>query len=503
MAKIPRIEQGDRPSAVRDVMPADPTGVALAGALAGVSEVGLDIATKDYLREQQKRAEAMDRIQKIEDASDAGRITSAFENDLFALEDSVKKEFPDSTEDALGAFNKRAQELAPQTVDKGRNDFVKLAVAQHTQTSISSGQSRLHTWAVSRKVSKIKGNLAVSRLDEVRSARSMGKPGLELSFAKIDADPQYDMVFGEDAPLEREKQKAEMTKANVETMSEYAPASTGKALEDPNGFYALNLMPDDLPNLKAKTIRDGKNLEDKAMFTTLGSFGAEGDRLLKAISVGEADAATIAEDRTKLEAKRRAIVDDVEKTPEATARLLAEVEKHKKFLDSAEKWMAQNTAPEYVSTGNAPRELLLEREKVLTAEEPSVSALLTYRQNVLNAALDRRMSPGQFNTFSAEIALKLDPALNRLKDKTGFWAFLRSDEQQGSKALKDTIEMKTYGEGISPKQEMAAYEIYIQKCNDHATRPGGDGTVPLDNRLKYAKQAYYYAVGMPVPKALR
>lgn len=504
MAKIPRIDLGNRESSVgASLSPLDTSSSAMIGTVAGISEAAMGVATAAELRERKRQADAMDAKQKIVDASDTGRLTTQFEGQLFSIEDKLHAEFADNPTAALDEYVKRAREVSPQIVAQAPkdNDFVKLAVTQGNEANISSGLARMHTWVAQRQTERVKGNLALVEFKTVNAARDYTSiDQLKNAFSRLDANPEFDMVYGGKATEKRNLLKADMAKAQLESQSEHSPISTRKLLDKGSGFYGGYLKPDDFVSLRAKTERDALNLADTRMLDTLTSFGERGNKLLSFANAGMADASVIFTERTDLEARRRAIIDDSELSPDAKSRQFAEIEKQKKFIDAAELWQARNTRAEYIGDDDVPAEVWVQRDKVFANDNPPLASILEYRQMILDAANNKRVSPAKATMLMQEVGLATPAAIVGAKDNEG-WFFWKNDVQAGTRAAKREIDKNANENPLSAKAEGRVYSKYVELYTAAQKRTG-----QMPNRegmIKLARQAFYLATDTEMPKGLR
>ena len=501
MAKIPRINQGDRPSAVS--FPTLDTSVAnIVGSIGDVAGEMLNTVTAEEMAERRRLAQALAAKQRIVDESNAGRVSLEFEDTNFKTLAALEADYADTPEVIPQKYTEIMREQA-EAIRKREdvNDTVKLMAVKASESTLSSGLRAAYSISSNLQTKQVKGNRIQKDIYLVNSARDLISPQqLQGLFSTIDADPEFDRVYGKNADNERFEVKLRAAKAQLETFSEKNPLSAKKMLDSGKGFYGKYLKENDFTALKDKTKRDALHLADTRMFETLTGFGERGSLLLKAATAGEANAAVISTERAKVEVERRRIIDDKELSEDAKKEQFAEIEKHNKFIDAVELWQSRTTHSKYIGDDDVPAEVWVKRNEIFAKDDPSLSELMEYRKMVLDVANDKRMSPAKATTLMQEIGLATPAAVQGAKDNTG-WPFWKNDIQAGTRAAQREIEINTSESPLSPKAESRVYSEYVKLYTDAQKQTG---RVP--NRadlIKMAKQAFYLATDTPMPKGLR
>ena len=124
MAIIPRINQGDRPSAVVNTT-MDTSAAAMIGSVADASGEMLATATAEEQNERRRLSEALEAKQKIVDSSNAGRVSLEFEDTHFKTLAQLEKDYADNPDQIPAKYTELMREQAVAISDrKDINDVV-------------------------------------------------------------------------------------------------------------------------------------------------------------------------------------------------------------------------------------------------------------------------------------------------------------------------------------------------------------------------------------------
>lgn len=502
MAKIPRINQGDRPSATYN--PTLDTSVAnIMGSIGDVAGEALATVTAEEMAERQRLSMALAAKQRIVDESNAGMVELEFEDTSFKTLAALERDYADTPEVIPQKYTEIMREQAAAIRNREDiNDTVKLMAVKGAESILSSGLRQAYSISSNLQTKQVKGNRIQKDIYLVNSARDLTSPQqLQVMFEGIDADPEFDHLYGKNAADERYEVKLRAAKAQLETFSETHPLTARKMLDSGKGFYGKYLKENDFTSLREKTKRDALHMADTRMFETLTGFGERGSLLLRAATAGEANASVISTERAKVEADRRRIIDNLELSADAKKAQFAEIEKHNKFIDAVELWQSRTTHSKYIGDDEVPAEVWVKRNEIFSEDNPSLSDLMEYRKMVLDVANDKRMSPAKATTLMQEIALATPAAVQGAKDNTGYWFWFKNDVQAGTRAARREIEINTSDSPLSPKAESRVYSEYVRLYTD-AQKQSGKAPTRAD-LIKMAKQAFYIATDTPMPKGLR
>jgi len=505
MAKIPRIEQGNRESGVVNTT-TDNSLANMAGSLGGVSGSLMDAATVQELRERKRQAEALRVKQGIVDASDAGVLGLQVQQRVFDISEGLKDTYPDNPKAAMDAYLEAVRPEVEVLKKQAPNERVALIATKDAESAISSGLGRLQAWGSARDTQRVKGNIARKEYKWVNDAAEYTSiKDLKNAFTAVDADPDFEAKFGAAvASGERFRVQTEMTASMLGRFSEKEPITARSLIDSNPEFFNQYLKPAALKAARDATYPDMAKRDNEILVGTLLNAGEKGSTLVNLANGGKATASVIFDAKKSLALDRQKLVDDLNMSIEAKARANKVLDTYEKSIEAAAQWQRRITDPDYVGDDSVPAEFWIARDKVYASDSPNIEDLMKLDQMVINLDRDRRISPARATTLRQELGLDRGKGLAALKDVPLWrqaWTGLRTTKQDGSLVLQQEIEADTNGKGVSELVLSDIMTDYIQQMNDYQETKGSLPT-GADN-AKMARRAYYRTMKIPMPEELR
>ena len=218
MAKIPRINPGDKPSAVPRAGPSGQNGVApLIDSLGGVVDVGYRIAADEAtikseagrqssetarVAYQKQLRDALAAKQAIANEVQAGRLAGDFEEDLVLVMDTLKKQYRENPEKIPELLLDRARQLADRQIQSAPNMAVGLELAQRTTSRIDTAMREAHHYAQAGLTQRIRVDLDknINRFTFLAGQKpSSAALAAHLAGAEAQLGPSFAAVFGAEA----------------------------------------------------------------------------------------------------------------------------------------------------------------------------------------------------------------------------------------------------------------------------------------------------------------
>jgi hypothetical protein len=504
MAKIPRINQGDRPSGVYSPT-LDASVSNMIGALGDVSGEFLQTATAEEQAgraaekaERVKMAAALDEKQKIVDASNAGIVALEMDERNAQTLAALEAQYPNDPDKIPPAYLEITGKWPQEVIDReDLNDRVKLDAAKRLESTRVSGYKQAQSISSSLKTVQVKGNLARKETAWIAAARSAKtEQGLRDLFAAVNADPDYRAVHGNSASDEQFKQEKKMVQAQLVTLSAEEPQTALALLKNPPKFYDERI--DDTAPLVDRAERDALDFANRDELATVSKQAKTKGVLVKAALKGEFDAATVSTERERIVAAIENVPNERQLSKDAKEKKRGILEQELKDLTAIEILQSRNLDNNYVGEDTIPAPLIVQREELFDTEngkmldKGALVQLLTYERNIMAAVADKKIRPGRATTLLNEVALSRDEAIAAAVNNTGGF-FSRDDVQAGQRALKEEIANATNQAGLSPEMMSAVTERYISDYVK-ATESAGGKVPPREEAVKIARRAYYRVV---------
>ena len=511
MAKIPRVQQGDRPSAVVGGVPqVSSLPGAIAKGLGRLAETGYEITADMEAREARRLQEVLERKQAIVDKVASTRAAGDFEESSFGLSAAIQQQFWDAPEKAPAAYIEAIRKQADDTIKGAANATQALDLVQATASRSATGAREMHDWASARQTQKAKGD--IEGMANQFSARAEQLPGGIDSLANHlrDADKLAPLIRQALGPADAEarvtKMKSDATFAYFDVKGDQDPVAVLSALDsgkegDPQ--YD-NLTAAQRSTLRQKTKASLKGLGETQKWDILKGSANKYRDVYDALISGKLNAKTeLALQRANTENRKKIAINPAlndAQRKEQTAIL----EKEAKYLDTVSEVRRLAIPNSGVDDEGVKAALLQRQQELLGSKDKTrdLGALLDHQNDVMAAVLDKKLTPGRADTMLKEIALDIPKAGEAESKNTGwdFWGRgglgdFRSPRQMGNSELNDRFKMGMFSE-ITDKQRSAARMTYMAKMNaaDEAGR-----TVTGAQARVFALEALSLETGIKIP----
>ncbi len=221
MAKIPRINQGDRPSAVpRGTLPDAASGPAGAiDAFGNVLDVGYKIASDQEHEQALVLREAQEKIQAIGNTVDAAKREGNFTEASLKEAAQLQEKHAAKPADAIPEYIDNMRKAAADGVAQAPNAEIGLKIANGFAERIATGTREMHVWALAKTKQNIEINVEES-LNESSAVGGQFQGGVE-EFGKFVEGERTRLGPGVLAALGDEKGSARLVKLASETAYAY------------------------------------------------------------------------------------------------------------------------------------------------------------------------------------------------------------------------------------------------------------------------------------------
>lgn len=466
--KIPRINQGDRPSAVVGLGRLDNSMAGVAGALGDVADTALGIATNAELAERKRLAEAMAAKQKIVDTLDAGARTGDFEESARSLSDSLKQQYADNPTEAIEVFRKEAETLATDQVSSATNDNVRLDLAQATQSRILSMTRELHDWVSAKQTQNAKGNMVKMLNTTANNAASYGSAAaLERGIATAGQQlrPLLEMAYGDKAGDEEQKLYGNMAKRYADAAAQNSPLQLAAELESSSTLKA-NLSPDDHAALVKAAEKGYMGLKDRRDYNLAKAAFEDNDALAGLVGSPDFVNAAAAKETALVEQRKTLAVDPSLKPADRktqTEAIDAQLERITALKSIAYK-QADLTAtddPKVLQDLWQYQDEMFGKKAKKSAKE-NLTLLLAQQDRLIKARDSKQISYGMFKTMFDDTALAYKAASAEEESNTGFLWWVDAREA-GNRVLNSAFKADFKGQSAEKKARVRIE--YIKRLN--------------------------------------
>lgn len=504
MAQIPRINQGERPSGVYS--PTRDNSLAhIAGALGDLSGAALETATAKEQSERRRLAEAAALKQDLVDTSDAGVLGLQTQRRIGEISEGLKEAYKDNPKAAVDAYMDAVRPEVEVLKQQAPNPRVALMATKEAEGHIASGLTKLQSWSLSQDTARVKGNLATKEFERINAAVNYTSTvQLQNDFDTIDADPEYDTVYGAGAPEARRDIKARMARAQIERFSQSVdPVQARAMLADGKGFYGKYLKDTDLTALYNGTEADAFNFANRDELNTVVKYSKSKAVLVQAALRGLADVADFSSEERKINTAIEGVPNERGLTKEAKAKKIARLNLELSDLKAIKVLQSRNLDQHYVAIGDTPSEVWTARRDLLdmgdAGDAATLDAVMNYERLIMKASGDKKMSPGRATTLMQEAEILKKEALGRATGDTGKF-YSRNDLQTGELAIEQEVSWATNGRGLPPEIRGKVTEKFV---SDYLDAISATGKRPDTEEIKkIARRAYYKVRKIGVPQGL-
>jgi len=463
VAKIPRINKGDRPSAVGSSGYHSPAAVA--APIAALGEAG-DAALQGELRRLEK---AQAEKQMIVDEVEGSKRLADFDATIREGMDTVKKDFFNDPDKAVSAFTESAQAWAGGEVKAASeyNGRVGLTVAQGTSARIAAATREMYAWVSDRQTQRAKGNT-----EEIINRTAAGAEHL-TSAAELDryitrAKGQYQQqltnVFGAaDAETRMADLATKATQGFFAVAGDRNPIGVLSALDDPNGPAAKYLTPAERDSLRKQTRASLDGRQATREIDLARQASGENAQALALLDSGKLQPELMISLQNRNREAQRAALIDPSFTKEQREKQIIQLKRQEEALDAIEDMRRRGTRfdPTEQVTGDSAMLAQHKKEfKKLKGQPADLMVLEEHLQRIILARRKREISDPMFVSMKGDIDLALEKSVKAERNNDGFLFFVDSREA-GNIELNRLFSgrLKTATEA----QQTAAWREYMRR----------------------------------------
>ena len=455
MAKIPRINQGNRPSSVTGVAPT-PDSAYLAqglGTLAGVARGALDVAVDVEVQgqreaaarmaaEEKRLSEALDAKQKIVDAAEAGKINLEFEDSLYSEMETLRADTSIPSGKKVEEFTRRSRARADSLLKREDiNDSVKFMVVKNAESAMGSGLAKMHSIVQAEMTAKAKADIAEQFNVIVNGAAKKATAGAAERYASESAAKLEGLgvsVLGPAWEEEKTRLKGAIAERYAAQAATYNPLGLLEELKT-SKFLQANLTGDGHKALTTAAENGYKKLNDTRNLEIAQQAFAAGETLANILGTDEFIPAAAAR-RKSLEAERRNAAVGLDamgrklRPEDAKARVKTlddQIKRVKVLQEMNYKQLDFSAMDDTDTVHNLTEANNLLLEKVTDSKDSGVSLMdeILKQQDALEAAKDaKKITRATYNTMKGALSAMQQGAVNEQAVNDGWFIFVNAEE---------------------------------------------------------------------------
>lgn len=450
MAKIPRINQGDRPSSVSGTVVPSAASYMAQGAqiLGGLVRTGLEVATAEELAERKRLAEAMAAKQAIVDAAEIGRLDMEFDDEKFKDMAAIEQDASIPWAKKVDVFMERAQERADSIRNRNDlNDSVKLSAVKNANASINSGLAQMHNMVQAGLSRKAKADMtaqfnlaAAGAADQPNAAAVEGyAKGAISKMATVGR-----LAFGAEWGVKEQELRNGIASRYAARTAMYDPL---RLLEEMKSSKFLRSSLTEAEQTAAESaarngyakINDTRNLEIAAQ-----AFAA-GETLARVLGTEEFIDAAAAR-RKSLEDERRWAKMGIDSAgrkmlPEDAKIRVSELDKQIKRVEVLQEMNYKQLDPPSVDDADTKQELMSAHDKLFesitdTSARENIDGLLDLQDKLERARSQKKLTKATYDTMKTSVFNAFNGLREAQEGKYDWWPFQKA-ERAGNKVLKN------------------------------------------------------------------
>lgn len=503
MAKIPRINPGDRPSAV--VGGGYPTPAEVAAPFksgADLVDVGSRIAMDSAEKEALRLRAATEAKQAIVNEVAASRAAGDYEEALVGVFEKFKTEFSEMPDQLPEALLAQGRALADRSILGAANSAEGLERAQRTAARLDSTMRQAHEWVVRRQTQKIKAdtegekNSLAAQATRLGSAREL-EASIGAAFEKLTG--RFEAIYGADAEKEKHDLASRMTEGYVRGQMKDRPIAVKWELEnaDPEGPLGRFLKPAERATLieqsKVSIDRRGREWQYDALLNAAG----KNKEAVALLNIGQLDAQTSMDLRTANQKALEAARIDPSYTPEQRARQVKFYEGQAKVLDAVEDIRLRGREYDPVEQSDADETARLDTDKALKKYRGGREILPALVKQMDDLVLKRHsgaITEGVFRAQHDRVKMAYEKAVKAEAGNTGLspfgWELWVDAQESGNLQMN---KLMTLAVNVPKSQKFEAWTEYQRRLNKAETEAekAGRGVTSAEAK-RIARIAFSY-----------
>lgn len=522
MAKIPRIQQGDRPSGVPGgALPGVGSGAAPAfDALGNLADVGYKIASDIEKTEIERLRRVAEQKQAIVDEVSAGRFAGDYEEFLVGQLESGKKTFWDAPDQLPDYILSSGRAMLDRQITQAPNDRIGLELAQRGNARLMAVVREAHNFNQSRQTQKAKGDLDIIVNRAVAGAESVTSLPALVSYIKTkeaELTSVFQNVLGPtEAATRMPEVKTDMTQAWLNVYGARDPLGGLAALAAKNGPLIDYFNPAQREAGRRAMVASHEGLTKTRELDAIRAGFNGNQQLATAYSAGDPDFAGIAySQRRSLVEQKKAVVArirvdtgllqdlGVKIEGYSPADLPALIDERIAFIDALGEAKRRQTPFDAPGDPTSVAALLVKQKKALDAKNgKQMSAIVTFQKDFAVELAAKRISEAAAATMFKSMSLALDAAAAKATDVGGAWVpdFINTWKIWTAPDKAGNAELNRQFEGayrkVSPVHQMNTRLAFITNLNV-AQEEGR--TIGTKDARDMALRALALELGEPVP----
>ena len=499
MAKIPRIEKGNRPSAVPGgPLPGVNSGAAPAiAAFGNLAEVGYKIAADAEEREMERLRLIQERKQAIVNEVEAGRRAGDYEEGIVGQLDDLKKQYAEEPDKVPQQLLEGGRVLLDRQIEQAPNTQIGLEMAQRGNTRLMAAVREAHDWVQARQTQKIKGDLEAQKNQLAVNAGRFGSTGQLDDFLKTQRQslfPQYEKVFGVNASKEWNDTVSRAAESYARVQGDIRPVSLRAELSNPRGALATALTPQERDTLITRTERALEKRGETRQYDILGVAAGKTVNLVDALNSGELDPAVLIAHQHENTMAQKAAAIDPSFSPEQRREQVRLLKRQGEVLDAIDGIFTRGQKFDPLKMAVNDAAALKDADKALAKFKGKVEQLPLLVEQMERLTLARKkgeISNGGYASAFGHIGLAYKKALSDEADNDGFWIFQNSRESANREM---TRLLETRAQNASEDKKASAWVAYMQRYVEASKK----GDVNAEAARRMARQAISIETGFDV-----
>lgn len=509
MAKISRIDQGNRPSAVGGMPQVDTSAGDIFGGLGAVAKAGFEVAVSREAAEQKRWAEAMAEKQRIINSTRAGSAEIQFNEMARQAQDAAYEQYADKPEDAIGAIHESTEKIRLEVMKslEGQPE-VQLQFTRAAQNSRDNMVKEAHVWAEARRTQQAKDRIVGYAQAQANAAwRNKGNSAwVKTTFEDIDANKNIDAIYGKGAAEFRKKTKNDVLHRWAQATSEAMPFTMRQLMDSKGNFLEQGLTSDQFKEVREKTAKDAEKIGDNMRFNRIVHYSGKDSELSRMLESGADVGAEITTDRMAADDAEIAAIDaNRQLTPKQKAAQKADILAHKEFLSAIANVNYINAKDDVGTDADSPKLWEKMREfGSLSADKRNPQRPLSILNEVRRQAVISRgagkLTKGTFDAIIKEVDLQTPSAVAYERGDTGgFWS-RNTTKQNAVKNMMDRFDKINKGafSGVVNEELRDKATTTFTTLWTAAERAKGMALTQAEMNAA-ADEAYFTTIGVPNP----
>lgn len=496
--KIPRMDRGERPSAVPRSSGIAPPGVVESiEAIQGVAKMGYEIAAGEEAAQAEAIRDAREKKQVILNEVESGRRAGDFEAGLYEDMETLKKDYendPDKAADQLLDIGSRRIDDELKTAP---NTEVGLEITRRANAILNSSARELRNWAERRKTQKAQGDLEAQKNQFAARAGRLTVPGQldgYLEKERKNLYPQFEKVYGETAEKEWHEAAARATKSFVLVRGIKDPFGVRSVLVNPKGAFEKYLLPDERAALLDRTDRALENRGDTRQYELLHNAAGKTIDAVGLLNQGRLDASTLIALQTENENAITAARLDKSYSSEQKARQIKFLEGQREVIDAIDSIYARGVpfAPEKQTINDMAALKTTEAElKKYKGRDEQLPVIVEHMKRLVLMKKEGSISRAGYNASFGMAGLAYRKALKDEAGNTGWWVF-QDAQEAGNREMNKHLE--GLARNATEEQKAFAWTTYMERFVEEAKK----GDVSKEYAGKLARNAISGATAVDV-----